>query len=55
MERVVARLERPKVKDAQEVYMSFLKAEKAAGRGDRLTIQDLSKGEAKYKLLGRIT
>ena len=55
IERVVARLERPKVKDAQEVYMSFLKAEKAAGRGDRLTIQDLSKGEAKYKLLGRIT
>ena len=28
--RVVARLERPKVEDAQEVYMSFLKAEKAS-------------------------
>ena len=35
--RVVAILERPKVEDAQEVYMSFLKAEKAAARGDRLT------------------
>ena len=35
--RVVAILERPKVEDAQEVYMSFLKAEKAAGR--RLSIR----------------
>ena len=40
--RVVARLERPKVEDAQEVYMSFLKVEKAVGRGDRLMLQDLS-------------
>jgi hypothetical protein len=47
--RVVARLERPKVEDAQEVYVSFLKAEKAAGRGDRMTLQDLSRAEAEYK------
>ena len=38
-----------KVKDAQEVYMSYLKAEKAAGRGDRLTLRDLSRVEAEYK------
>ena len=47
--RVVARLEGPKEEDAQEVYVSFLKAEKAAGRGDRLTLQDLSRAEAEYK------
>ena len=33
--RVVAILERPKVEDSQEFYVSWLKAEKAAGRGDR--------------------
>ena len=33
--RVVARLKRPKVEDAHEVYISFLKA---AGRGDRMTL-----------------
>ena len=33
--RVVAILERPKVEDAQEVYMIYLRMEKAAGRGDR--------------------
>ena len=27
----------------------FLKAQKAAGRGDRLTLRDLSKAEAEYK------
>ena len=40
--RVVAIQKRPKVEDAQEVYMSYLKAEKAAGRGDRLRLRDLS-------------
>ena len=49
IERVVARLERPKVEDAQEVYLSLLKAEKAAGRGDRQTLRDLSRAEAEYK------
>ena len=29
--------------------MSFLKAEKAAGRGDRQTLQDLSRAEAEYE------
>ena len=47
--RVVAILELPKVEDAQEVYVSFLKAEKAAGRGDRLTLRDLSRAEAEHK------
>ena len=47
--KVVARLVRPKVEDAQEVYVSFLKAERAAGRGDRLTLVDLSRAEAEYK------
>ena len=47
--RVVARLEHPKVEDAQDVYLSFLKAGKAAGRGDRMTLQDLSRAEAEYK------
>ena len=37
------------MKDAQEVYMSYLKAEKTAGRGDRLTLRDLSRAEAEYK------
>ena len=47
--RVVAILERLKVKDAQEVYLTYLKGEKAAGRGDRQTLRDLSKAEAEYK------
>ena len=47
--RVVAILERPKVEDAQEYYVSFLKAEKATGRGDRQTLRDLSRAEAEYK------
>ena len=47
--RVIAILECPKVKDLQEVYVSYLKAEKAAGRGDRLTLRDLSRAEAEYK------
>ena len=40
--RVVAILDRPKVEDAQEVYVSYQKVEKAAGRGDRLRLRDLS-------------
>ena len=28
---------------------SFLKADKAAGRGDRMTLRDLSRAEAEYK------
>jgi len=44
--RVVAILERPKVEDAQECYVAYLKA---AGRGDRQTFQDLSRAEAEYK------
>ena len=47
--RVVAILDRPKVEDAQEVYVSYLKAEKPAGRGDRQTLRDLSRAEAEYK------
>ena len=47
--RVVAILERPKVEDAQEVYVSYMKVEKAAGRGDRLTLRDLSRAKAEYK------
>ena len=35
--RVVAILECPKVEDAQECYLSYLKAEKVEGRGDRQT------------------
>ena len=41
--RVVAILKRPKVEDSQEFYVFFLKAEKAAGRGDRQTLRDLSR------------
>ena len=33
--RVVAILEHPKVEDDQEVYLIYLRMEKAAGRGDR--------------------
>ena len=47
--RVVAILDRPKVEDAQEVYVSYQKVEKAAGRGDRQTLRDLSRAEAEYK------
>ena len=47
--RVVTRLERPKVEDAQEVYLTYLKTEKAAGRGDRQTLRDLCRAEAEYK------
>ena len=47
--RVVAILECPKVEDAQEVYLTYLKGEKTAGRGDRQTLRDLSKAEAEYK------
>ena len=42
-------LERPKVEEAKECYVAYLKAEKAAGRGDRQTLQDLSRAEAEYK------
>ena len=38
--RIVAKLERPKVEDAQEVYLTYLRAEKAAGRGDRPTLRE---------------
>ena len=47
--RVVAILECPKAEDSQEVYVSFLKAEKAAGRGDRLTLRELNRVDAEYK------
>ena len=47
--RVVAILKHPKVEDSQEFYVSFLKAEKAAGRGDRQTLRDLSRAEAEYE------
>ena len=47
--RVVAILERPKVEDAQVDYLNYLKVEKAAGRGDRQTLRDLSRAEAEYK------
>ncbi len=47
--RVVEILERNKVEDAQVEYLNYLKAEKAAGRGDRQTLRDLSKAEAEYK------
>ena len=36
--RVVAILECPKVEDSEEFYVSFLKAEKAAGRGDTIDV-----------------
>ena len=48
--RVVAILERTKVEDAQVGYLNYLKAEKAAGRGDRQTLRDLSRPEAEYKM-----
>ena len=40
--RVVAMLERPKVEDSQEFYVSWLKTEKAEGRADRQMFRDLS-------------
>ena len=46
IKRLVAILERPKVGDAQKVYLTYLKGEKAAGRGDRLTLRDLSRAGA---------
>ena len=42
--RLVAILERPKVEDAQVDYLNYLKAEKAASRGDRQTLKDLGGG-----------
>ena len=44
--RLVAILERPKVEDAQVDYLNYLKAEKAASRGDRQMLRDLSWAEA---------
>ena len=35
--------------DAQKVYLTYLKGEKVAGRGDRLTLRDLSRAGAEYK------
>ena len=40
---VVTVLERPKVEDSQEYYVSLLKAEKAAGRANMQTHRDLNK------------
>ena len=37
------------MEEAKECYVAYLKAEKAAGRGDRQTLQDLSREEAEYK------
>ena len=47
--REVAMLERPKVEDSQAFYVSWLKAEKAAGRADGQTFRDLSRAEAEYE------
>ena len=47
--RVVAMLERQKVEDSQEYYISWLKKEKAEGRADRNTLRDLCKAEADYE------
>ena len=47
--RVIAILERTNVEDAQLAYLTYLKAEKEAGRGDRQTMRDLSRAEAEYK------
>ena len=47
--RVVPILERPKVEYSHEGYVSYLKVEKAAGRGDRQTLRDLSRAEAEYE------
>ena len=46
--RVIAILECPKVEDAQEFYVSWLKAERAAGRADGQTCRDLSRAVAEY-------
>ena len=46
--RVVTMLECPKVEDAQEFYVSWLKAERAAGRADGQTCRDLSRAVAEY-------
>ena len=37
------------MEDSQEYYVSWLKAEKAAGRGDRQTLRDMSRAEAEYE------
>jgi len=42
-------LERTKVEDSQEYYVSLLKVEKAAGRANMQTHAELSKAEAAYK------
>ena len=47
--RVVAVLERPKVEDSQEFYVSWLMAEKAEERGDRQKFRDLSRAEVEYE------
>jgi len=47
--RVVKMLECPKVEDSQVFYVSWLKAEKAAGRVDGQTFRDLSRAEAEYE------
>ena len=47
--RVIAILERTKVEDAQLAYLTYLKTEKEAGRGDRQTMRDLSRAEAEYE------
>ena len=47
--RVVGMLERHKVEDSQEYYVSWLKKEKAEGRTDRQTLRDLSRAEADYE------
>ena len=37
------------MEDSQEYYVSWLIAEKAAGRGDRQTLRDMSRAEAEYE------
>ena len=36
------------MEDSQEYYVSWLKVEKAAGRGDRQMLGDMSRAEAEY-------
>ena len=47
--RVVAVLERTKIEDSQEYYVTLLKAEKAAGRATMTIHAELSMAEAAYK------
>ena len=49
MGRVVTMLERQKVEDSQEYYISWLKKEKVEEEVDRHTLRDLSKAEADYE------